>query len=235
LITFLVALIFAITVLDQYLARRKPHQLIWSIGLFMYSISAFTEFYWNAVGHVEFLYRLWYLLGAIFVAAYLGQGTIYLLMRRRNANIIMALLGIVSLYGTVRVFTANIDISNLTSLTGVGVMPLDIRFVVTPVLNAFGTFALIGGAIYSAFIFWSKHIFPNRVLSNILIAAGALLPAIGGTNLSLGNSLNLFFLLEFLGVIIMFIGFLRTKEVFGFFRFPLVHSFGKVEIVKENK
>ena len=184
---------------------------------------------------MEFLYRLWYLLGAILVAAYLGQGTIYLLMRRRAANIIMALLGIVSLYAVVRVFTASINISNLTSLTGVGVMPLDIRFVITPVLNAFGTFALVGGAIYSAFIFWRKRISPNRVASNILIAAGALLPAIGGTNLSLGNSLNLFFLLELLGVIIMFAGFLRTTEVFGLFRFPLIHGFGKVEMGKKNQ
>ncbi len=229
LFTSMISLVFAVTVLDQFFARRKPHQLLWAIGLFLYSLSAFTEFYWNQIGHVDFLYRIWYLLGAILVAAYMGQGTIYLLMRRRNANIFMAVLGVATLYAVVRIFTASIDISGLTNLTGVGVLPSDIRFVVTPLLNIFGTFALVGGALYSAFIFWKKRLFPNRVIANILIAVGAMLPAIGGTNLSTGNSTNLFFVLELCGVIIMFVGFLRTKEVFGFFRFPLIHGFEKIK------
>ena len=141
----------------------------------------------------------------------------------------MVILGVATLYAAVRIFTANIDISGLTNLTGVGVLPSDIRFVVTPLLNIFGTLALVGGALYSAFIFWRKRLFPNRVIANILIAVGAMLPAIGGTNLSTGNSTNLFFVLELCGVIIMFVGFLRTKEVFGFFRFPLIHGFEKVK------
>ena len=89
LFTSIVSLIFGITVIDQYFARRKLYQLLWAIGLFMYSLSAFTEFYWNQIGHVDFLYRTWYLVGAVLVAAYLGQGTIYLLMRGRRANIFM--------------------------------------------------------------------------------------------------------------------------------------------------
>jgi hypothetical protein len=39
----------------------------------------------------------------------------------------------------------------------------------------------------------------------------------------------LFHILELSGVIIIFIGFLRTKEVFGFFRFPLIHGFAPVK------
>jgi hypothetical protein len=33
----------------------------------------------------------------------------------------------------------------------------------------------------------------------------------------------------------MFIGFLRTKEVFGLYRFPLIHGFKKVEDAKTEK
>jgi hypothetical protein len=98
LITCIVSFIFAVTVLDQFFARRKPYQLLWAIGLFMYCVSTFTEFWWNVYGHVDIMYRLWYLIGAILVAAYLGQGTLYLLMRRRNANIIMAVLGAATFY-----------------------------------------------------------------------------------------------------------------------------------------
>lgn len=230
LVTAIVSFIFAVAVLDQYFARRKSYQLLWAIGLFMYAISAFTEFWWNIVGHVDPLYRVWYLMGAILVAAYLGQGTLYLLMKRRNANIFMAILGVFTVYATVRVFAAPIDISGLTKLTGVGVMPTDLRAIVTPITNAFGTFALVGGAIWSAWIFWRKRILPHRVQANILIALGALLPAAGGIHMSTPEAdLTLFFALELAGAIIMFIGFLRTKEVFGLYRFPLVHGFGRVQ------
>ncbi len=235
LVTCIVSFIFAITVLDQYFARRKPYQLLWSVGLFMYCISTFTEFWWNIYGHVDIMYRLWYLIGAILVAAYLGQGTIYLLMRRRNAYITMVALGVATVYAAVRVFTVNIDITGLTKLTGVGVMPTDVRAIITPLFNTFGTVALVGGAIYSAFIFWRKRILPHRVVANILIAFGALLPAAGGIHISTGGNLNLFFTLELVGVIIMFLGFLRTKEVFGLYRFPLVHGFKKVEAVKDRE
>ena len=230
LITCIVSLVFAIAVLDQYFARRKPFQLLWAIGLFMYSLSTFTEFYWNVVGHVDVFYRLWYLIGAVLVAAYLGQGTLYLLMKRRHAHIIMAILGVITLYSVIRIFTAHIDISGLTVLTGRDVIPKDIRFGVTPLVNAFGTFALVGGALWSAWIFWRKRILPHRVIANILIALGALLPAAGGIHIATpSGDLNLFFIMELLGVIIMFIGFLRTKEVFGLYRFPLIHGFKKVD------
>lgn len=229
LITCIVSFIFAITVLDQYFARRKSYQLLWAVGLFMYSLSTFTEFWWNVIGHNDIIYRLWYLVGAILVAAYLGQGTLYLLMRRKPAHIIMGVLGVATIYATVRVFMLDIDVSGLTKLTGVGVMPADVRKIITPVFNAFGTIALAGGAIYSAYIFWRKRILPHRVVANILIALGALLPAAGGIHISTGGNLNLFFILELFGVIIMFIGFLRTKEVFGLYRFPLVHGIKRVE------
>ncbi len=77
LISCIVSLVFAVTVLDQYFARRKPYQLLWSIGLFMYFVGTGTEF-WSGTWELnETIYRLWYLFGAIFVAAYLGMGTIY--------------------------------------------------------------------------------------------------------------------------------------------------------------
>jgi hypothetical protein len=229
LVTCIVSFIFAVTVLDQYLARRKPYQLLWAVGLFMYCVSTFTEFWWNVFGHVDVLYRLWYLIGAVLVAAYLGQGTLYLLMRRRSAHIIMAVLGAASLYAAVRIFTVDIDISGLTRLTGVGVLPTDVRAIITPVFNTFGTLALVGGAVYSAYIFWRKRIMPHRVVANILIALGALLPAAGGIHASANGNLNLFFIFELAGVIIMFLGFLRSREVFGLYRFPLIHGFKKIE------
>lgn len=228
LVSSVVSLIFAVTVLDQFFARRKPYQLIWAIGLFMYFLSTGCEFWTGAWGLNQAVYRLWYLFGAIFVAAYLGMGTLYLLARRRVAHIILAILLVASFYAIFRVFTASIDLSTLQYLSG-GAMPQGVRLM-TPFFNTFGTVALVGGAIYSAWVFWRRRFMPHRVVSNILIAVGAILPAFGGTLMRFGGGPTVFYLLELVGIIIIFIGFLRSREVFGFYRFPLIHGFSKVPV-----
>ncbi len=230
LVSSIVGLIFAVTVLDQFLARRKPYQLIWAIGLFMYFVSSGTEFWTEAWGLNEVVYRLWYLFGAIMVAAYLGMGTLYLLARRRAAHIIMALLLVASFYAAFRVFTANINLETLNSLQYLSgeALPQGVRNL-TPYFNGFGTLALVGGAIYSTWVFWRRRIMPHRVVSNVLIALGAILPALGGSLTKLGVSAAIARpSLELVGIIIIFIGFLRGREVFGFYRFPLIHGFKKV-------
>lgn len=226
LMSSIIALIFAIIVLDQFFAKRKSYQLVWAIGLFMYFISTGAEFWVGAWGLNQVIYRLWYLFGAIFVAAYLGMGTLYLLISRRTAHIIMVILLVVSVYAVFRVFTASIDLSSLQTLSG-RAMPTGVRLM-TPFLNSFGTIALVGGAIYSAWVFWRRRIMPHRVVSNILIAVGAMLPAFGGTLMRLTDSLTAFYLLELLGIIIIFTGFLRSREVFGTYRFPLIHGFARM-------
>jgi hypothetical protein len=230
LISTIVSFVFAVTVLDQYFARRQPFQLLWTIGILMYGISAFTEFYTETYGLHLVMFRLWYFFGAICVAAFLGQGTIYLLVKRRIAHILMAILMVLSIYTAIRLFSANIALGMATSLTDkLIVVPTDIG-VLTGLLNIYGTVTLVGGALYSAWVFWRKRILPHRVVSNVLIAIGALLPAIGGSLLRLGTSPGVsFYCLELAGVIIIFIGFLRTKEVFGFFRFPLIHGFARIK------
>ena len=228
LISTIVSVIFGLTVLDQYFARRQPFQLLWAVGLFMYGISTFTEFYTETFGLYIVMFRLWYLFGAICVAAFLGQGTIYLLVRRRTAHVLMVILMLFSIYGAVRLFSSNIDLNTAKTLTDKIIVPSDVG-ILTGLLNIYGTVALVGGALYSAWIFWRKRILLHRVVSNVLIALGALLPAIGGSLLKLGTARGaIFYILELTGVIIIFIGFLRTKEVFGFYRFPLVHGFKKV-------
>ena len=75
--------VFAAMVVDQWWQRRHAFQLVWAIGLLWYGISAGCEFLGSAFGWNEPLYRAWYLIGALFVAAYLGAGTVYLLSRTR--------------------------------------------------------------------------------------------------------------------------------------------------------
>src|SRR3989454_4575023 len=79
----LVSFVFAAAVLAQWSRRHRAFQLVWAVGLLWYGISAGTEFLGSAFGWNEALYRAWYLIGAFFVAAYLGAGTVVLLARTR--------------------------------------------------------------------------------------------------------------------------------------------------------
>jgi hypothetical protein len=214
-VSSVVSFVFAALVFRRYLRRRGPHLLLWGIGMVMYGIGGFCEGYFGARGWNPLVFRLWYLFGAMLVAAWLGQGTVYLLVREKWANILMALLAVASLFGAYRVFTATLDPAALATslhtgsvLSGQAIVSGGVRSL-TPFFNIYGTITLVGGAIYSAWIFWRKRVLLNRVIGNVLIAVGALLPAFGGTfsRFGIGGAL---YISELLGAILMFIGFIRA-------------------------
>ncbi len=209
----LISFIFAGVVFAQWISRRKLHQLVWTLGLLAYCIGAGSEFVGVIYGWSQPLYQAWYLFGAILVAAYLGMGTVYLVTPRRVAHAIMAVLVLGSLFATYRVFSAQINTTLLSTMvvpTGEA-MASGVRWL-TPIFNGLGTLGLVGGAVYSAWVFWRKRIRPERLTSCVLIAVGGALPAIGGTQMRLGNP-QLFFLMELLGVAVIFIGFLANSEI----------------------
>jgi hypothetical protein len=76
----------------------------------------------------------------------------------------------------------------------------------TPFFNIYGLLTLVGGAIYSAFLFWRKRVLPNRVIGNVLIAAGALFIGSASTLTRLGYG-QFLYIAELLSAILMFAGF----------------------------
>lgn len=77
------SLVFFLFLVDQWRERRRPYQAVWAIGMLWYGLSAGTEWIGGAFGWSELLYRLWYLIGAVWVAGWLGLGTAYLLGKTR--------------------------------------------------------------------------------------------------------------------------------------------------------
>jgi hypothetical protein len=76
----------------------------------------------------------------------------------------------------------------------------------TPFFNIYGLLTLVGGALWSAFLFWRKRVMPNRVIGNVLIAAGALSIGAASTLTRLGYG-QFLYLGELFAAILMFIGF----------------------------
>ena len=82
-LTAVLALAFAVALLDQWQERRGGFQLAWAIGMLCYGIAAGCEALAAVGGWNDLLYRTWYLTGAVLTAAWLGLGTAFLLGRTR--------------------------------------------------------------------------------------------------------------------------------------------------------
>jgi hypothetical protein len=78
LLTCALSVLFLGVLLRRFAHRRAAHLLVWSLGLLWYAISAACEALGGSQGWTAGLYRVWYISGAIGVAAYLGAGTVYL-------------------------------------------------------------------------------------------------------------------------------------------------------------
>ncbi len=213
----LVTFAFAAAVLNRYRRKGGTHLLLWGIGLVMYGLGTLTEILLS-FGFHAFVLRLWYLMGAMLTAAWLGQGSIHLLVRKpRVAPSLTAGLTAVSLLAAALIFTAPITAaaSGYDTALPVSMQYKDILtrsgllIFLTIILNIYGTVGLVGGALYSAFLFWRKQVLFDRMVGNVLIAAGALMPAMAGSFIKAGLG-DWLYLSEFLGAVLMYIGFLRA-------------------------
>lgn len=217
ILSTIVVAIFALAVFARYRARGGTHLLLWGLGLVFYGLGTMSEaimlFTFN-----EFILKLWYLSGAMLTAAWLGQGSVYLLVRKRNvAKTLTIFLIILSLLAFGLLVTAPITPAassfNVNQPASAQYKDILVRggglVILTIFLNVYGTTALVGGAIYSAFLFWRKRVLPNRMIGNVLIATGALMPALGGSFIRAGIA-DWLYLSEFLGAVIMFAGFIMA-------------------------
>lgn len=217
ILSTIVTFAFAVAVFNRFNVRHGAHLLLWSIGLLLYGIGTLTEVI-SIFTFSPIALKLWYLCGAMLTAAWLGQGTINLLVRRRGiAPTLNIVLTVVSLLAVVLVMLAPITpaAANFSTAQPLSAQYKDILtrsgvvVLLTILLNTYGTLTLVGGAIYSAFIFWRKRILFNRMIGNVMIAIGAILPAMGGSFIQMGLP-DFLYVSEFLGAILMYIGFLQA-------------------------
>lgn len=234
---------FTVFVFQRYFVRRNPAFLFWGIGLAMFAVGSFAEAYlslaWN-----KWVFFAWYLFGAALNAAWLGHGTLNLLVKKPWVKAVTAVLVVGSLFAgylmlqampklDVEIFTVDKPVSEqygtkvldagqeipagaqtitttyrgdeVTAVRGLLPLGTPVRLT-TPFFNIYGLLTLVGGAIWSAYLFWRKRVMPNRVIANVLIAAGALSIGFASSLTRLGYGQYLY-LGELISAILMFAGF----------------------------
>ncbi|MBI5032748.1 MAG: hypothetical protein HZB51_19665 [Chloroflexi bacterium] len=212
-----VMIAFALDVFRRF-ARRPTHThlLVWGIGLAMFALGTVSEIILNLTWS-EVAFRSWYLFGAILTAAWIGQGTLYLLVRRPWVKIVTIVLTVASFGVAIWLWATPIVASGFHLGTPISLQYGDILLKGVPVrlstipFNIYGTVTLVGGALWSGYLFWRKRVLPNRVIGNVLIAAGALSVATASTLARLGNG-SFLFVGELFAALLMYAGFVLASQ-----------------------
>jgi hypothetical protein len=204
-VTTFVSGAFAIAVVLRYTRKRRPSHLAWAIGLLLFAVAAFNGYLARSGGATEDEYRLFYLFGAIVNVAWLALGTVFIIAPRygRAALAAVVVLTAVAAYA---VFTTPVDIAVAVD-TGRGFPDGSLPRILAAIGSGVGSLVLIGGAMWSAWVFLRRRDQGRRALANVIIATGVFIAAAGGTVAFTGAS-GVLELTNLLGVSVMFVGFL---------------------------
>ena len=190
---------------SRYLSRRRAHQLAWAIGLAMFAAAAIAGAMARVGGATEIEYRVFYLFGAILNVAWLALGTMFLLVPRVARWAVWAVVAL-TIIAAFAVFASPVDLSAAVD-TGRGFGDSPFPRILAGIGSGLGSLILVGGALWSAWVFLRRRHEGRRALGNVIIAAGVLVAAAGGTAAFTGAS-GVVEWTNFAGVTLIFIGFL---------------------------
>ena len=217
ILTTVISAGFAMIVFSRYLGsgRTKPHLLWWAVGVAVYGVGTVFESLISLSGWSVFLFKGWYISGALLGGGPLAIGTIYLLFGRKFGDLMAgALIAAVSITSVFVILSPlHLELVDPHLPNGKVLGWQEIRKV-SPFINGLAALFLIGGALYSAFRFLRHHDTIHRFYGNLFIAIGATLPGIGGYLSRRGYTEGLY-IGEFVGIILIWAGYKFCQKTSG--------------------
>lgn len=207
----LIAVAFSAATYERWLARRRPHDLAWSVSLAMFAFAA-GAFWWGvSAGWSDPVFRCFYLFGAIANVPYLALGSIYLLYGRRLGDRVAAAVTAACLFAAGVITVA--PVRHAVAATGLpqgsevfGPLPR----VLAAVSSGVAATVVIVLAVLSAVRLvrhrpgaWA----PRLALGNAVIAAGTLVLGASGTLAGSLGDVRAFAVTLTAGIAILFAGF----------------------------
>lgn len=208
IITTLLCVPFSLEIFRRYRAHpERLHLLWWAIGVFTYGVGTTTESMTTLIGWHEPVFRAWYISGALLGGAPLAQGTVYLLLSKRTAHTLTAILLSFITVASIAVLLSPINYQMVEPyrLTGRVLQWSWVRLF-SPFVNLYAVVFLIGGAVLSALRYSADPATRHRMWANVLIAAGAILPGIGGSATRMGYT-EVLYVTELLGLVLTWTGY----------------------------
>jgi hypothetical protein len=203
---------FAVAVLRQYAARRRPYQLAWGIALSMFTVASLALTVGVVAGWTPVSFKLYYLFGAVLNVPWLALGTVELLAGLAVRRAYLAALTAFTLVSVVLVALARVTAADLAGRLlpeGKEFLPVAVRALAV-VGNTVGTLVVVGGAVASGLAMRSRRDLRPRFEGTLLIALGVLLAASGGVLAFLASSDKLALGLA-VGASVMYLGFRRAS------------------------
>jgi hypothetical protein len=203
---------FAVAVLRQYAARRRPYQLAWGIALSMFTVASLALMAGVVAGWSPVSFKLYYLFGAVLNVPWLALGTVELLAGPAARRAYLAALAAFTLVSVVLVALARVTAADLAGRLlpeGKEFLPVAVRALAV-VGNTVGTLVVVGGAVASGLAMRSRRDLRPRFEGTLLIALGVLLAASGGVLAFLASSDKLALGLA-VGASVMYLGFRRAS------------------------
>ena len=206
ILTTVLSAAFAASLYGRWRRKQAPHLWWWAFGITTYGIGTAVESTITLFGNSVFLTKLWYIAGALLGGYPLAQGSLYLSWPRRVATRLTAVSLTFVIVASILVIVSPVDLSRLEPARPTGaVLAWHWVRALTPFINLYAVFFLIGGAIRSAWRHDRYRGHKYRAAGNALIALGAILPGIGGSFAKAGM-VEVLYVGECLGLMLIWLG-----------------------------
>ncbi len=207
ILTTLFSAFFLYQITRRYLERGGTHLFWWAAGVFSYGLGTFFEALITLHGNTPLLNRSRYVAGAFLGGYPLAQGSVYLHLKKQNADFLTTLTLPFIMVSAILVFLSpfNVDLMDAYRPSEASLEWQWIRLL-TPLINTYSVIFLIGTALWSAIRYTRIENGKYRAIGNALITIGAILPGIGG-GMAKAGMVEALYIGEFVGIILIYAGY----------------------------
>lgn len=205
----MVALAFALSTLERWVAGHKPHEAAWTVSLLMFSVASLALAAGAQGGWHGPTFRIFWIFGAIANVPFLAVGTIYLLAGRRTGHITAAAVALTVAFAvgvvTVAPFDAPLPVHRLPQGSEVfGPLPR----ILAAVASGGAAVVVLAGAAWSAV----RYRGGRMTWANALIALGTAITGASGLANSVLGEMTAFAVFLVAGIVVIFFGFLLATS-----------------------